>query len=161
MNEDHGYQARKASGYVEAPPPRYRDPEPPSDWPPGPPPVRCIACIHVGTMRFGFCEIAGKRASGVAHWRRCTAFKARPAPGKDRPAEAAKRPAEAPAPTPYREPIERARLALSRAGLMDRLGELVDLGGCNVGVRVRVGLSDREAGEVFDVVAAAMAEAGR
>ncbi len=150
---DPGYQARRASGFVETPPPRYSDPPRPSDWPPGPPPVRCVDCAHVGTMLFGFCPVAGKRASGVAHWRRCTAFEARPAAGKDRPAEAAKRPAAAP-PTPELptlplHPAWRLRAALVDQGAIHRLAELTALDGGRVGVRLARHLTD---GETLDTL---------
>ncbi len=154
---DPGYQARKASGYVETPPPRYSDPPRPVDWPPGPPPVRCIDCAHVGTMRFGFCAIASKRASGVARWRRCGSFEAR----------AVVKPQESPADPPlldpvrshYREPIERVRRRLVELKMLDRLQELVDIGGGNVGVRFRPDLSDLETAEVHGVIATAMVAA--
>jgi hypothetical protein len=145
---DPGYQARRASGYVENPPPRYRDPEPPVDWPPGPAPVRCIDCAHSKAMTFGFCPVAGKRAAGVAHWRRCGSFEARPAAGKDRPADAAERPAEAlpmpELPTLPLHPAQRLRALLTAQRAIHRLAELTALDGGRVGVRLARHLNDAE-----------------
>ncbi|UHD18574.1 hypothetical protein [Thiocapsa bogorovii] len=150
---DPGYQARRASGYLTHPPARYRDPEPPVDWPPGPPPVRCIECAHSKAMKLGFCSVAGKRTSGVAHWRRCGSFEARPAAGKERPADAPERPVEAPPmpelPTLSLHPAMRLRATLVDQGAIHRLAELTALDGGRVGVRLAPDLTD---GEVLDTL---------
>ncbi|WP_296702457.1 hypothetical protein [Thiocapsa sp. UBA6158] len=156
LDEDErnpGWMSRLGSGYVTNPPPRYR-PEPPVDWPLGPPPVRCVDCARSKEMRFGFCSVANKRAAGLAHWRRCGSFEPRPAAGKDRPAEKGeKRPTSAPPrpelPTLPLHPAMRLRAALVDQGAIHLLAELTALDGGRVGVRLAPDLTD---GEVLDTL---------
>ncbi len=116
-------------------------------------PVRCASCCY-WRGRGGWCSTARRSANSAGVWRRCGSFEARTVE------TAQEMHVEPPPPAPLRtqrpEPIVRVRRELTRLGIMDRLAELEDLGWGNVGVRIKTGLTDREADEVFNAVERAM-----
>ena len=155
-----GWMARLASGYVTNPPPRYRTeptPEPTPEPKQALAPVRCCDCTH-WRGRVGWGPVARKPANSARARRRCESFEDRAV--EDRAVQPQERPVEPPpmalAPTQRSEPVERVRRRLVELGMLDRLQELVDIGGGNVGVRFRPGLSDLETAEVHGVIATAM-----
>ena len=154
-----GWQARIANGYLVNPPPRYRpEPKPKASKGPawwtghGPYPVRCSDCAH-WRGRHGWCPVARKQARSARAWRRCDAFEPRAVQAQERPVEASAPPEVR---THRPEPIERVRRRLVELGMLDLLSELVSIGGGSVGVRFRPGLSDLETIEVHGVIEAAL-----